>query len=242
VPEDILPLLETLTTAGQIHIQTNAGQTSESRMQQALGGQAGLPVTNAQELNSLIKINAKFSTLKTRKYIRLADTNEGQRTICPIAYLDGDLSGKHPRLCIQLIIVTYMSLPGDTSECILMRFETPEGNDPAGTGKHDYYHSQLCTELRIDGPGNTFTVPNCVSWSALSCPAWPMDATTPLHLLCCVIFALYGKNVGVRILRTAYGDDLEKLIKGMHLLFSSPAAPRPAIRKVGKKPRKSKGL
>jgi hypothetical protein len=239
VPDDIIPLLATLATAGQNHVQTNAGQTSEARMQQALAGQAGQAVTDPKELNSLININTKFSTLKTRKYIRLADTNQGQRTICPIAYLDGDFSGDHPRLCVQLIIVTHTALPGDKSECILMRFETPEGKDPAGTGKHDFYHSQLCTELRIDGPGNTFSIPNCISWSALSCPAWPMDATTPLHLLCCVIFSLYGKREGVRILRTAYGDDLDNLIKGMHFSFSSPAATRLAVRpKV--KMRKSK--
>jgi hypothetical protein len=210
-------------------------------MQNALAGQAGIAFANPGELNDLIKSDAEFSTVKTRRYIRLEDTKEGQRTICPIVYLDGDFSRKHPRLCLQLIIITHTELQDDQAECLLLRFETPEGSDPAGTGKHDYYHSQLCTDLRIDGPSNTVNVPGCVSWRAVSCPAWPIDAKTPLHLLACVVFALYGKANGMRILRGAYGDSLDKLIADMHFSFPSPSVrPSRARTRQARKKRKSK--
>ena len=117
--------------------------------------------------------------------------------------------------------------PGDITQCLLMRFETPEGHDPAGEGKHDYYHSQLCTELRIDRSTATVGIPECIAWGAVSCPAWPVDASTPLQLLACVIFALYGKADGMRILRKVYGRSLDNLIEDMHFAFpAKKAAPR----------------
>jgi hypothetical protein len=128
--------------------------------------------TNPDDLDKIIMANGKFSTLTTRRFIRFADTNVKQRTICPIAYLDGDLSKKHPRLRIQLVIITHTQSPEDKPECLLLRFETPEGADPAVIGKHDYYHSQICTHFQIDGPNNTFTIPIRMMWRAHSCPAW----------------------------------------------------------------------
>jgi hypothetical protein len=175
-------------------------------MQNALAGKAGVAVTNPDDLDRIIIASGEFSTLKSRRFIRLVDTSEGQLTICPLVYLDGNFSKKHPRLRIQLVIVTYTQSVGDKPECLLLRFETPEGADPAGIGKHDYYHSQICTYFQIDGPTNTLELPNPMLWRAQSCPAWPMDAKTPIHLLVCVVFALYGKADGVRILREAYGE------------------------------------
>jgi hypothetical protein len=46
-----------------------------------------------------------------------------------------------------------------------------------------------------------------------------MDATSPVDLLACVIFALYGKVDGARIIRQAYGDKFSERLSGMHFVF-----------------------
>jgi hypothetical protein len=238
---DILPLLVELTTAGQIYARSYRGQSSEALVQQALAGKAGQAVTTKEELNGLFRSDAAFSTLATKRFIRLVDTINGPHTICPIAFLDGDLSREHPYLRIQLIIVTHTSQPNATTQCLLMRFETPEGNDPAGVGMHDYYHSQLCTELRIDGSTAAVKIPQCITWNAVSCPAWPVDASTPLHLLACVVFALYGKADGMRILRNAYRKRLDSLISDMHFAFPAKAViTQPSKRASKKKSRRKR--
>jgi hypothetical protein len=224
VSADILPLLVELTTAGQTYAQSYRGQTSEARVQRALAGKAGQAVTTEAELSGIFRSDAAFSTLATKRFLRLADTVEGSRTICPIAFVDGDLSRQHPYLRVQLIIVAHTSQPEDAAQCLLMRFETPEGEDPAGEGKHDFYHSQLCTELRIDRSAATVSIPECIKWGAVSCPAWPIDASTPLQLLACIVFALYGKVDGMRILRKVYGDHLDNLIEDMHFAFPAKTA------------------
>jgi hypothetical protein len=216
---DIVPLLETLRIAGLSFLETNAGQSSEARLQGMLANQAGTALTKKGDLTALIKDDGHFSTAELRRYIRLADTNDGNRAISPIIYVDGDFSRKYPLFRVQLIVVTGTNIPEDTAQCLLLRFETPEGDDPSGSGKHDYYHSQLCTSFRITGPDNAIAVPDSLSWLALSCPAWPLDAKTPVHLLACVIFALYGKSDGVRLLQQAYGDKLEASMEGMHFAF-----------------------
>ncbi|MCA1469628.1 hypothetical protein I6F09_17170 [Bradyrhizobium sp. IC3195] len=229
---DILPLLAELIEAGQIYAQSNRGQLSEARLYQALAGAAGQAFSTVDELKSAFRSDAAFSTVATKRFIRLADTSDGAHAICPVIFLDGDLSKNHPYLRIQLIIVTH-SLQADVQpQCLLMRFETPEGMDPEGQGKHDYYHSQLCTELRVDSSGRTLTVPKCVQWSAASCPAWPVDAGTPFQLLACVVFALYGKFDGVRILRKAYGKSLDALIEEMHFVFAKPQASMKSARRA----------
>jgi hypothetical protein len=152
-------------------------------------------------------------------------------------YLDGDFSGQHPYLRVQLIVVAHTSQSGNAPQCLLMRFETPEGKDPAGNGKHDYYHSQLCTELRIDRSAASFIIPERIMWGAVSCPAWPVDASTPLQLLACVVFSLYGKLDGMRILRKVYGASLDALIEDMHFVFPAQQ-PAPKQRSKSKPPRK----
>lgn len=238
---DIIPLLETLRTSGLSFAESNIGQRSDARLYSALADQAGTRLTNEEDLAELIKANAEFSTSEQRRFIRLEDTNDGSRTISPLIYVDGDFTKKHPRFRVQLVLVSYNSAAGDDAQCLLLRFETPEGIDPSGTGKHDYYHSQLCTSFRRAGSSDTFTVPDCVSWLTLSCPAWPLDARTPIHLLACVIFALYGKLDGVRILQRAYGRTLLKHLDGMHFVFEDTAASsRKATRKMPGKSRSAK--
>jgi hypothetical protein len=108
-------------------------------------------------------------------------------------------------------------------QCLLIRFETPEGLNPAGQGRHDYYHSQLCTSFYIDGPNDTFSFEKRISWHALSCPAWPLDAKTPAHLLACLVFALYGKPEGYRTLQQAFGRSIKDYIDEMHFVFEGPS-------------------
>jgi hypothetical protein len=245
VSANILPLLVELTTTGQTYTRSNRGLESEAQVQETLAGKAGQAVTTEAELKAIFKSDTPFSTLTTKRFIRFVDTNDGPNTICPIAFLDGDFSGGHPYLRIQLVIVTHSSQPGNAAQCLVMRFETPEGNDPASQGKHGYYHSQLCTELRLDRSTAGFSIPQCISWSAVSCPAWPIDASTPLQLLACVVFALYGKVDGMRTLRNAYGKDLDGLMAEMHFVFPSPLskfdrASKRVRRTKAKKKRKSK--
>lgn len=242
---DLLPLLRELTIAGLAFTQSNRGQTSEARVHAVLAGQAGQAVTTEAELSGLFKSNGAFSTLTTKRFIRLVDTNDGSNTICPIAFVDGDLSGKHPYLRIQLVLITYTAQQNTASQCLLIRFETPEGGDPAGTGMHDYYHSQLCAELRIDRSPKTFGISKSIAWGAASCPAWPIDASTPLQLLTCVVFALYGKTEGARILRKAYANSFDELIEEMHFTFPAkvavPQLPSPtAAKSKKKKPRRKR--
>jgi hypothetical protein len=200
-----------------------------------LGSHVGLPMMKEEDLTALIKSDVSFSTAAQGRFIRLEDTNDGSRSVSPLIYIDGDFSGAHPQFRIQLIVVTH-NAAGDEPQCLLLRFETPEGNDPSGRGKHDYYHSQLCKDLRSGGPNQTFTVPDYVSWLTLSCPAWPLDAKSPTHLLACVIFSLYGKLEGAHILRRAYGDKFSDRISGMHFTFE--AAPVPRARRKAKLPPK----
>lgn len=225
VTVDIIPILETLRTAGLSFVESNAGQKSEGVLHSVLANQAGTPLTKREDLQALISDSAEFSTSENRRFIRLADAGDGNRAISPLIYLDGDFSKKYPRFSIQLVVVTHSQLANDKPQCLLLRFETPEGTDPSGTGKHDYYHSQLCTNLRMSGPNNTVSIPDSISWLALSCPAWPLDARTPVHLLACVIFALYGKADGLGMLRLAYGDELAKHLDGMHFPFAKISAP-----------------
>jgi len=238
VAADILPLLSTLTESGQAYVLSAEGLPLEARVQRILQGQAGNPVASAEELGKLIKDNTKFSTVKSKRFIRLRDTREGPRILSPLIYLDGDLSKTHPRLSVQMIIVAHTD---SDAGCLLLRFETPEGGDPMGEGKHDFYHSQLCTFLRTDGPNDIFSIPNSMLWSAESCPAWPMDAKKPVHLLACVLFALYGKPEGVRLLKDAYGDTFGDQIVGMHFsfpsLFSSKSVPTPKQPRIARKKR-----
>jgi hypothetical protein len=236
---DIISLLEALRTAGLEFMESNIGQRSEARLQGALANQVGTALTKSEDLKRIIVSSAEFSTSEKRRFIRLEDSTDGSRTISPLIYLDGDFSQDHPRFRVQLILVTYSSGAHEKPQCLLLRFETPEGADPSGTGKHDFYHSQLCTNLRMQGPNNTFTVPDSVSWLALSCPAWPLDAKTPIHLLACMIFALYGKPNGVRMLQRAYGDTLPALIAGMHFV-AELGAPKIAKQETTKVKRKRK--
>lgn len=220
---DILPLLTELTVAGQAYAQSIRGKTSEARVHETLAGKAGQAVTSEAELKTLFRNDGAFSTLATRRFIRLPDTRDGPNVICPIVFLDGDLSTQHPYLRVQLVIVTHSPHDNTAPQCLLIRFETPENGNPAGTGMHDYYHSQLCQELRVDRSTKTFPIPSSIAWGALSCPAWPIDASTPLELLTCVIFALYGKADGLRILRSAYGNRLDELIADMHFVIPGKA-------------------
>jgi hypothetical protein len=238
VSTDILPLLIELTNAGQVSTQSIRGLSSEARVQEAVGGAMGQALTTEAELGSLVKYGEAFSTLTTRRFIRLPDIPKGQLTISPMAFLDGDLSQEYPRLRVQLVIVTHSQEADVLPQCLIMRFETPETRgDPAGAGEHDYYHSQLCTELRIDQSARTFRIPQCIAWSATSCPAWPVDASTPLQLLACVVLALYGKIDGTRFLRNVYGAQTRDIISDMHLtLPSSPATTKPK-RKAKKRAR-----
>jgi hypothetical protein len=68
--------------------------------------------------------------------------------------------------------------------------------------------------------------------------------STPLQLLMCVVFALYGKAEGVRILRKAYGNSLDELINDMHFAFPAKAAisqpPKSATKKKSKKTTKKR--
>jgi hypothetical protein len=226
VSTDILPLLIELANAGQVSAQSNRGLSSEAQVQQAIGGSAGQALTTKAELGSMVKYDAAFSTLTTRRFIRLPDISKGKLTISPMAFLDGDLSQEHPYLRVQLVIVTHSRETGIPPQCLIMRFETPETNgDPEGAGEHDYYHSQLCTELRIDRSTRTFKIPQCIAWSATSCPAWPVDASTPLQLLACVVLALYGKVDGTRWLRNVYGNQTADIIRDMHLRLPAPSEP-----------------
>jgi hypothetical protein len=65
-----------------------------------------------------------------------------------------------------------------------------------------------------------------------------MDAKTPLHLLVCVVFALYGKAEGSQILQTAYGSDSRKVMDGMHFAFPHPVTTPPG--QMAKKRKRSK--
>lgn len=234
---DIIPILETLRTAGLSFVESNAGQKSENILHSVLANQVGTALTKHEDLADLINDSVEFSTSENRRFIRLADAGDGNRAISPLIYLDGDFSKKFPRFRIQLVVVTHSQRANDKPQCLLLRFETPEGTDPSGSGKHDYYHSQLCTNLRISGPNNTFSVPESISWLALSCPAWPLDAQTPVHLLACMIFAIYGKAEGIRMLRLAYKDELAKHLDGMHFLFGRPVAQASRKKKLSRKGR-----
>jgi hypothetical protein len=238
VSTEILPLLLELNTAGRSQGLTLRGQASEARVQEILQGTAGTAFTAETELKAVFKFDGPFSTLTNRRFIRLADIRKGPRTICPMAFLDGDFSKGHPRLRIQLIIVSLTPQGNEKPQCLIMRFETPEGSDPAGQGEHDYYHSQLCTELRVDSSTKTFRIPNCMAWNAVSCPAWPVDASTPFQLLACLVFSLYGKVEGMLTLRRAYRSGLDELMDRMHFAFPPMSAPALG-RKAKKTNRKS---
>ena len=234
---DVIPLLETLLTDGVSFSQSSRGYPSDQRLYQALGAQVGGPMMKQEDLTALIKGDTSFSTAAHGRFIRLEDTNDGSRSISPLIYVDGDFRETHPRFCIQLVVVTH-STAGDKPQCLLLRFETPEGKDPSGHGKHDYYHSQLCKDLRSGGPNDTIAVPDSISWLTLSCPAWPLDAKSPIHLLACVVFSLYGKLEGARILRKAYGDKFAERLSGMHFMFE--VAPPPFAARKTTQPRKSR--
>lgn len=238
---DILPLLLELATAGRSQAQTIGGQASEARVQEILRGTAGTAFTTETELKAVFEPTGPFSTLTNKRFIRLADIAKGSQIICPMVFLDGDFSTEHPRLRVQLIVVSLTRQTNGETQCLIIRFETPEGSDPAGQGDHDFYHSQLCTELRTDTSTRTFQIPSCMSWTAVSCPAWPVDASTPFQLLACLVFALYGKAEGMLTLRRAYGSGLDDLISNMHFAFPPtdvPARRRKAKKKKGKTARR----
>jgi hypothetical protein len=228
VAEDIIRLLEVLRAAGISFIESNSGVGSETRLYKILEGKVGTAVVGKEDLATIIKMDESFSMAVQARFIRLQDTSDGGRSVSPLIYLDGDFSQENPRLSIQLILAAH-DASGDESQCLLLRFESPESADPAGKGKHDYYHSQLCKDLRKTGPNDTFAVPASISWPALSCPALPLDAQTPTHLLACLIYALYGKIEGATIMRRAYGEKFAERLSGMHFAFPLDA------------PRKAKG-
>jgi hypothetical protein len=239
VGNDIIPLLETLRIEGVAFIQTAAGQRSEQALYSAVESNAGTALTNSSDLIELIRIDAKFSTVEQKRYIRLPDTTDAHRKISPLVYLDGDLSKPHPHLSVQVVMVTHSSVSDEKSQCLLLRFETPEGLDPSGAGEHDYYHSQLCMEVRVTGPGSTMRFPRSIAWAPLSYPAWPLDAKTPIHLMACIIFSLYGKGEGARILKQAYGDAFAECLEGMHFAFAGKVATKKSrVRKSGRKKRR----
>jgi hypothetical protein len=209
-----------------------------------VANQAGKPLATPEELASLFKSGGRFSTVKGRRFIRLRDTQDAQRVMSPLVYLDGDFSADHPSLRIQLLIVSHEKQSDSDLQCLLLRFETPEGLNPAGQGRHDYYHSQLCTSFYIDGPNDTFSFDKCISWQALSCPAWPLDAKTPAHLLACLVFALYGKTEGYRTLQEAFGQSIKEYIDEMHFVFEGPSTQKPSKasrREIRKKKKRKVG-
>ena len=163
----LIQLLETLRASGDTFVRSLEGTKSEARLQKALANQAGTSLATPEELASLFKSGSRFSTVKGKRFIRLRDTEDAQRVMSPLVYLDGDFSSDHPSLRIQLLIASYEKQSDNDLQCMLLRFETPEGLNPAGQGKHDYYHSQLCTSFYIDGPNNTFSFANCMQWQAL---------------------------------------------------------------------------
>jgi len=240
--DTIIPLLETLRSSGDVFVKSLEGTKSEARLHGALANQAGKPLATPEELASLFKSGSKFSTVKGRRFIRLRDTEDARRIMSPLIYLDGDLSEIHPSLRIQLLIVSYEKQANSGHQCLLLRFETPEGLNPAGQGKHDYYHSQLCTSFYIDGPNDTFSFEKCISWQALSCPAWPLDARTPAHLLACLVFALYGKTEGYRTLQQAFGRSVRGHIEDMHFVFEAPSLKKAskAVQRTIRKKNKSR--
>jgi hypothetical protein len=94
----------------------------------------------------------------------------------------------------------------------------------------------VLVELRIDRSTKSFSIPQCISWGAASCPAWPVDASTPFQLLACVVFALYGKVDGMRTLRKAYGKQLDHLMAKMHFMFPrQTSTPTAVVKKARKK-------
>jgi hypothetical protein len=64
----------------------------------------------------LIRLDAKFSTVEQKRYIRLPDTADAHRNISPLVYLDGDLSKPHPHLSVQVVMVTHSSVPNEQSQ------------------------------------------------------------------------------------------------------------------------------
>jgi hypothetical protein len=239
VSNDIIPLLETLRAEGLAFIETEAGQRSEQALYSVVESNAGTALTKSQDLVKLIRHDARFSTVEQKRYIRLPDTTDAHRKISPLVYLDGDFSRPHPHLSVQLVVVAHSNLANEQSQCLVLRFETPAGLDPAGTGDHDYYHSQLCVDVRVTGPGNTMSFPGSIAWRPLSCPTWPLDAKTPAHLMACIIFSLYGKGEGARMLRQAYGGAFAQRLEGMHFAFAEDeAAKKKRARRVRRKKRR----
>jgi hypothetical protein len=97
-----------------------------------------------------------------------------------------------------------------------VRFESPEGS-AAGTGfgVHNYYHAQLCRDLRPHHDRATL-----IDWLPVTQPAFPLDAVDDESLLAAMLIALYGASFLTEITR-ALGE-LPASVKDMRLVQMQP--------------------
>jgi hypothetical protein len=151
-------------------------------------------------------------------------------------YLDGHFNKPQPYFRLQVVLVIHVSADNDVARKIALRFETPEAS-----GKHSYYHSQLCVAIQRGAGTNTLGLPMEATWFPTSHPAWPMDAESPTELLVCLILTLYGKVVGGQIISEAGSrcdrDLFGEVLTGMRTQFRD--APVATTKKKAKKAKKT---
>jgi hypothetical protein len=239
--EDLVPVLVSLFNKSETFRQTRRGIESENVVQSALENRAGAAFGRVEDIKRLFIGQKKFSTTEPPRYLRLPDIEEGGDRVTPLVYLDGELSDTKPFLSLQVALIVHSKVAGAVSKKFAMRFETPEGSE----SRHDYYHSQLCNQLRRGGVANSaLDLGLDIDWFPISHPAWPVDAGSPSELLACLVFALYGKRVGSDIIREAgeiSGRDIfSELLGNMRANFRSETSAGSPTKKFGRKAKRTK--
>ena len=235
----IVPLLGSLFDRGKLFSETQKGLESNAQVYDLLADKAGGVVDNFNDIASMIAKGGAFSTTAAARYIRLPDIEEGGARITPLVYLDGHFREQSPYFRLQVVLVVHASAATHTAKKIALRFETPEQS-----GKHSYYHSQICVTIQRGLGTDTMDLEMEPPWFPTSHPAWPMDAETPTELLVCLILTLYGKVVGSQIINEAgarCGRDLfAEVLTAMRTKFRDAPAQPASKSKMGKPAKKAK--
>jgi hypothetical protein len=138
------------------------------------------PIGNLSEYEKLLPSasSPRIDFAPTRKFLYLRSPARGD-AVLPVLTACFDFDRSLPEVRLQTAL---FALQSSSPAAIGVRYETPEG-----IGLHSYFHAQPFKAFAKGPP-----LPSAPPWLPTSTPTIPLDASTPVQLLVCLVASLYG--------------------------------------------------
>jgi hypothetical protein len=150
------------------------------------------PPYHSQQLEGILKGEAGFDTLASRRFVYGPALSRGSPRLWPVMAFSAEEGCRDLRARVGLFF-------GDASppvedervSAVAWRFEPPEDS----SGSHSYYHAQPISAWTTGFSNLPVALPLNESY-----PAFPLLADDPLGLLAAVLISLYGRTYVARLL------------------------------------------